>query len=746
MNYTQAIVGILLCCLLFLALPGLGSIGSVTESPDSGTELSSSDAALIDDALGDADGTVSLIISFEDAETVAFQHSDGAVGTLKATATESQQPLAAFASERSGVTVDRQFWLTNAASVTVDTDRVALAELTQVEGIAAIKPNFKVQALGTHSSAAVDTPSPIGVGTHSSAGSLSSHEPETTYGVGMIRAPEVWDTYETKGAGTSVAVIDTGIDPDHPDINLTKWAAFDENGDQNESSVSEARDFDSTGHGTHASGTVAGGNASGEYIGVAPETELHHGAALTNCTNSCSGTFAQIIGAMEWGVENEVDVLSMSLGAPGYFESLVEPVQNAHDAGTTVVAAIGNSGEDTSSSPGNVYDAISVGAVDESEDVASFSGGELIDSEEDWDWGLLGSPPDNWPDEYVVPAVSAPGVSINSAMPGGGYGLKQGTSMATPHVAGAVALMQAATDTHLSPATINETLESTATKPDGAPEPAGERDTRYGSGIIDAMAALESVAQLPEPVTASFVFDPEEPDAYEEITFNASASDGPIDSYEWDLTGDGETDDTGELITYSFSDAGEYNVTLSVASEAGETDNTTQTVSVAEPPGPIASFTVDPSSPQVNESATFNASDSFGDIESYEWEFGDGFVFNETGEGKVVTHNYSNTGSVDVTLTVTDDENETDTKVRPIYVGLEALTNETNRPQDVTGDGLYRDLNGDGEFTIADVQLLFEHYERPAMQEHIPAYDFTGFGDVSIFDVQQLFNELQASG
>ncbi len=129
---------------------------------------------------------------------------------------------------------------------------------------------------------------------------------------------------------------------------------------------------------------------------------------------------------------------------------------------------------------------ISVGAVDHRDRVPSFSGGEEIDTTATW-----GShAPDHWPDSYVVPNVVAPGVSIETTNDGGGYTHARGTSMAAPHVAGAVALVQAGTAEDLEPDEIKRALEKTAWKPDGE---SNETDTRYGDGIIDTYAALQEV-------------------------------------------------------------------------------------------------------------------------------------------------------------------------------------------------------------------------------------------------------------
>lgn len=449
-----------------LVLVAIGGSGGAMASDD----LSTADLE-IGDELAEQTGTTAVIVRFNEIPPAEFD-GDDPEAELEAYAAKTQDPLVTYANETTGITVEASFWLSNTVLLQVDTDRVPLETFEQFDDVDELHANFDLEPPERPMEpAAVDDFDRV------------------TPGLDLLNVPTVWDRFDTRGERTRLVVLDTGIDADHPDLELYTedpadatrpggWAEFDETGER----VSGSTPYDSGSHGTHVSGTAAGGNASDTAIGVAPEAELAHGLVLTEE----GGTFAQLLAGMEWAVETEADVINFSLGNEGRIAELIDPVDHAIESGAVVVAAIGNQGHGTSGAPGNVYEAVSVGAVDADGAVASFSGGETINRSQ-WD----GAPAD-WPDQYTVPSVTAPGVAVSSAMPGGGYAEKPGTSMATPHVSGVVALMLSV-EPDATADEINAALRESAWKP--ADQPAGQ-DDRYGYGIVDAESAVADLVEL----------------------------------------------------------------------------------------------------------------------------------------------------------------------------------------------------------------------------------------------------------
>jgi len=436
----------------------------------------------VDDALHEKTGDTNIILDLPATPETKIQgdHED-VVSGLKRHSDTTQKPVKDRLKEMDGVKIQRSWWIKNAILVTADLDTVDPKKLAGINGVESVEPDRRVKV-----------PEPV-----KTESDVEPDQGDYTYGLEQINAPDVWDEMGVTGQGVRVVVSDSGVDADHPDIKLTDDDGWTECVEPSRGSCVENNDpVDPHGHGTHVSGTVAGGDAGGTHIGVAPDVELAH-ARVLNENNW--GYFSDWIESMQWAVQTDSDIISMSMGGDKT-GTLVEPVVNTMEADTLVVASIGNDGEGTSGSPGAVWDSVSSGATDESKDVTSFSGGELIDTSSVWGNDAKAY----WPEDYITPDIAAPGSAVLSAEPGGGYQRKWGTSMSAPHKTGTAALIISAAENkgkELSPYEVRDLMMETAWKPDDwdegmAQDAIGDKDTRYGKGIIDAESAVQEVTDL----------------------------------------------------------------------------------------------------------------------------------------------------------------------------------------------------------------------------------------------------------
>ncbi|MDX3853944.1 S8 family peptidase [Streptomyces sp. AK02-01A] len=295
----------------------------------------------------------------------------------------------------------------------------------------------------------------------------------------QIGAPEVWAGGDT-GAGVDVAVLDTGVDTDHPDLagRLAATASF----------VPDQDVTDRNGHGTHVASTIAGTGAAsdGKEKGVAPGARLRVGKVLGN---EGSGQDSWVLAGMEWAARDQhAKIISMSLGADPTDGSdpLSQAVDNlSAETGALFVIAAGNAGSPHSiSAPGAADAALTVGAVDSGDSVADFSS----------QGPRLG-------DEGIKPEITAPGVEVLAARSQyapegeGSYQSLSGTSMATPHVAGAAALLAAA-HPELTGRQLKDALVSSS-----KPTPAWDA-YQGGNGRLDAAAAVRATVLASGTVSA----------------------------------------------------------------------------------------------------------------------------------------------------------------------------------------------------------------------------------------------------
>ena len=282
------------------------------------------------------------------------------------------------------------------------------------------------------------------------------------WNIQLVRANEVWS--RVTGRGIKVAVIDTGIDDDHPDLTVSGGASFVPN-------ISHWND--DQGHGTHCAGIIGARNNITGVIGVAPECELY---AIKVLNAQGSGQLSWILGGMGWAVRNGMDVASMSLGSDvsspdaDCIIAYQRAAEKLFNAGCTVIAAAGNSGDQSNKWVGNPARCpgfMAVAAVDKNQQLASFSS----------------NGPENLGHLRGV-EISAPGVRVNSTVIGGRYGKKSGTSMACPHVAGAAALIKQLRPTW-TPDRIRNRMKETASDL-GAPG----NDSKFGAGLLDCFRAI----------------------------------------------------------------------------------------------------------------------------------------------------------------------------------------------------------------------------------------------------------------
>ncbi len=354
-------------------------------------------------------------------------------------------------------------------ALTVEVTPETLLSLAQQPDVVAILPNQRIHLIR-----------PQGIQYQE----LAKHEVRSrmTWGLEQLGIPRMWE--KTKGQGVSVGVLDTGVFGDHPILQerIAEFIMIDPLGRR----INAAPMFDAHGHGTHVCGTIAGGETpDGVAVGVAPQAQIHMAAVLVG-----DATMRTLLEGIDWCIQKGSDVINMSLGF-SYYEPLFTQVFDILIDRYEIlpVVAVGNEYQGNSSSPGNAYNALGIGAVEKMArnrvDVAFFSSGASLVF------------PGHATNEFVTkPDVVAPGVQVYSAIPpvlraDGAYmyAYMDGTSMATPHVAGISALLMAAHPKASIP-DIVQAVKETAKHPAGKDR---RPDNRWGYGLIqpeEAMAAL----------------------------------------------------------------------------------------------------------------------------------------------------------------------------------------------------------------------------------------------------------------
>ncbi len=289
------------------------------------------------------------------------------------------------------------------------------------------------------------------------------------WNMNLIKAPQAWDI-TTGTSGITVAIIDTGVDLDHPEFSgrIVQGWDFVNN---------DAYPDDDHWHGTHVAGIAgAQGNNSQGVAGVAWNVKI---MPLKVLDSSGNGSDVNVAAAIVWAADRGVKVLNMSLGGDESSKVLADAVDYAYRKGCLMVAAAGNSATNQVFYPAAYTQVIAVSAVNYYSGTAWYS---------------------NYGPEIEVAAPGGDGSYLILSTIPGWYGYAAGTSMATPHVAGLAALLWSA-NPNLTAAQVRYCITSTAVDL-GSPG----RDWYYGYGVIDAAEALKPKLSL-NPASISFLAD-----------------------------------------------------------------------------------------------------------------------------------------------------------------------------------------------------------------------------------------------
>lgn len=395
-----------------------------------------------------------------------------------------------------------------------------------------------------------------------------------------------------------VAILDSGVDSDHPDLNVAGGVRFytiTSGPPKSRGSFTDSNYEDDNGHGTHVAGTVAALDNDFGVVGVAPGARIW---AVKILDASGSGYLSDIIAGLEWVVDNAltIEVVNMSIGGQGLSNSYQAAIQSVVNAGIVVVVAAGNESMDVYGPDGTfgTNDDIIPAAYPE---VAAISA--LADS--DGEPGGLGADTSYDPDDSFASGfsnfsssvvannpVQSPGKAIDLMLPGvdirstyldGIYATGSGTSMASPHGAGLAALYialhgranNAAGVYTIRQALIDEGVTQRSPEglahlndPDGNEENIGWAGTGSSGGNILPVATFSFTT---DGLTVAFTDESYDPD-------------GSITSLKWDF-GDGSTSTT-QNPSHTYAASGDYDVTLTVTDNENATSSVTKTVTVDE--------------------------------------------------------------------------------------------------------------------------------------------------------------------
>lgn len=405
------------------------------------------------------------------ASTTRLDQRTAVIHSLKAAAAASQAALRQQLDswQASGdITKYHSFWINN--SILVTTTAKLIDQIAAYPNVAAITLDEKQRYFDppdTDFWQIANQPQPL----------AASNQPPNTYswGVARINAPQAWHGLGIDGSGVTIAIVDSGVDWLHPDL----WPNYRGNLG---STVNHSDSWfhavhptiiepmDPIGHGTHVAGTAVGQNG----IGTAPGAQW-----MAVAISDSQGYIydSDVHRAFEWLLAPNgdpalaPDIINNSWGGNPYRTTFIKDIDVLQAAGIITVFSAGNSGPfpESIESPANLTDTLSVAATDEIDAVAWYSSrgpSVLTDAQNPW--------------------LAAPGSEVLSALPNGSYGFNSGTSMATPHVSGAIALLLSA-NPNLTRPEILQILAQTA-----VPIAATHPNNNSGWGLLDAYAAVST--------------------------------------------------------------------------------------------------------------------------------------------------------------------------------------------------------------------------------------------------------------
>ena len=416
------------------------------------------------------------------------------ISELKKFAEQSQKDVMSVinAEERSNAIVDvTSHWLINSISCKAKPD--VIYQLASHPDIALIGHNSELAVIYDDKD---------------ESESLRGEDSNLTENVTHVNANKAWELGYT-GKGVLVAIIDSGVNYNHVDLKDHLWDGGSQYPHHGYNAINPGQStLDNKGHGTHCAGTICGDGTSGLATGMAPDATL---MCIKVSDPNVNATTEQIISAIEFAVDHGADIISMSLGwyASADLSATFRTVfSNVLETGVVAAVAAGNSGNEQSSYPvpynvrtpgncpppwihpdqqsnaGGTSSVISVGAVDYDNAIAAISSR----GPSTWKYTSYNDYSYNPGIGLIRPDIVAPGVSVKSLSneSNDGYAIKAGTSMATPCVAGVMALMLEK-NPELTPADLCRIIETTAVKL------SDKKNNTTGSGCIDALAAVQAV-------------------------------------------------------------------------------------------------------------------------------------------------------------------------------------------------------------------------------------------------------------